>query len=545
MLTVHQLTKSFDLQPLFKNVTFSLNPGERVGLVGPNGCGKTTLLRLITGEETADSGHITTTPDLRLGYLPQGFTLDGAETVGQVVGRAAGDVHVLENELAQLAQALATQPESAELQQRYDALLQRIRRSNTGRAAAILAGLGLDDVPDELPVAHLSGGQKTRLMLALVLLDEPTNHLDIGMLEWLEGWLADFPGGALVVSHDRTFLDRTVNAILALDPLTQTVKEYAGNYTTYQEAAQLEREKQWAAYHDQQQEIRRVRQDILRVKAQAARMEREASSARIGGGIMKLKGAKDYQQSLAKGVAQKAKSREKKLERFLEDEDRVDKPRRLRNMRLDFAETAHLGQAVIELQDVSVGYVAERPLLTHLNLHAPQNGRVVITGPNGSGKTTLLRTIAGQLAPLNGRVHIGPSVQLGYMTQEQTGLDPNLTPLQTVQPAFATETEARTFLAYFLLVGDEPLKPNAQLSYGQRARLALAHMVIDGCNVLLLDEPINHLDIPSRAQFEEALAHFQGTVLAVVHDRYFIERFATEVWWVEDRGIRRIVMREA
>ncbi len=406
MLTVHQLTKSFDLQPLFKNVTFSLNPGERVGLVGPNGCGKTTLLRLITGEETADSGHITTTPDLRLGYLPQGFTLDGNETVSQVVGRAAGDVDVLETELAQLAQALATQPESAELQRRYDALLQRIRRSNTGRAAAILAGLGLEEVPDDMPMSHLSGGQKTRLMLALVLLDdphlllldEPTNHLDIGMLEWLEGWLADFPGGALVVSHDRTFLDRTVNAILALDPLTQTVKEYAGNYTAYQEAAQLEREKQWAAYHDQQQEIRRVRQDILRVKAQAARMEREASSARIGGGIMKLKGAKDYQQSLAKGVAQKAKSREKKLERFLEDEDRVDKPRRLRNMRLDFAETAHLGQAVIELQDVSVGYVAERPLLTHLNLHAPQNGRVVITGPNGSGKTTLLRTIAGQLA---------------------------------------------------------------------------------------------------------------------------------------------------
>ncbi len=552
MLTVHQLTKSFDLQPLFQNVTFSLNPGDRVGLVGPNGCGKTTLLRLITGEEAADSGHIITTPDLRLGYLPQGFALDDSQTISQVVGYAAGDVNVLDEELAQLAQALALQPEDEGLQQQYDALLQRISRSNTGRAATILAGLGLDALPDDLPVAHLSGGQKTRLMLALtllddpqlLLLDEPTNHLDIGMLEWLEGWLADFAGGVLVVSHDRTFLDRTVNAILALDALTHTVKEYAGNYSDYYQAAQLEQEKQWAAYHDQQQEIRRVRQDILRVKATAARMEREASSARIGGGIMKLKGAKDYQQSLAKGVAQKAKSREKKLARYLEDEDRVDKPRRMRNMRLDFAETAHLGRAVLELADVSVGYGAARPLLTQLNLHAPQNGRIVITGPNGSGKTTLLRTIAGEIAPLNGRIHIGPSVQLGYMTQEQTHLDPALTPLQTVQPHFASETEARTFLAYFLFTNDEPLKPNAQLSYGQRARLSLAQMVLDGCNVLLLDEPINHLDIPSRAQFEEALAHFQGTVLAVVHDRYFIERFATEVWWVEDGGIRRVVMGE-
>lgn len=553
MLTVHHLTKSFDLQPLFKNVTFSLNPGERIGLVGPNGCGKTTLLRLLVGEETADSGHISTDPDLRLGYLPQGFVLDGDKTISQVIGRAAGDVAVLDAELAELAQALAVQPENEELQQQYDALLQRISRSDAGRAAAILAGLGLDDLPDDQPVAQLSGGQKTRLLLALtllddphlLLLDEPTNHLDIAMLEWLEDWLANFPGGALIVSHDRTFLDRTVNAILALDPLTQTARIYPGNYSDYYQAVQREREKQWATYHDQQQEIRRVRQDILRVKATAARMEREASSARIGGGIMKLKGAKDYQQSLAKGVAQKAKAREKKLERYLEDEDRVAKPRRTRQMRLDFGETAHLGRSVLELQELSVGYDEQRPLLNQLNLHLPQNGRVVLTGANGSGKTTLLRTLAGEIVPLNGRVHIGPSVQLGYMTQEQTNINPALTPLQTVQPHFASETEARTFLGYFLFTGDEPLKRNSQLSYGQRARLSLAQMVLDGCNVLLLDEPINHLDIPSRAQFEEALAHFPGAVLAVVHDRYFIERFATEVWWVADGGIRRIVMREA
>jgi ATP-binding cassette subfamily F protein 3 len=167
----------------------------------------------------------------------------------------------------------------------------------------------------------------------------------------------------------------------------------------------------------------------------------------------------------------------------------------------------------------------------------------VLTGPNGSGKTTLLRTINGQISPLAGRVEIGPSVSLGTMRQEQTGLDPALSPLETIQHAFDNETAARKYLAYFLLTGEEPLKPNSQLSYGQRARLALAQMVMTGCNVLLLDEPINHLDIPARSQFEQALSGFEGTVLAVVHDRYFIDRFASEIWWVEDRGIRRVLRR--
>jgi ATP-binding cassette subfamily F protein 3 len=547
MFTVHQLAKSFTLHSLFKNVTFSIGPGDRVGLVGPSGCGKTTLLRIIAGRETADAGHVSSESDLRLGYLPQGFELDPETILADVVGQATGDSEALEAELFELAQGLAQHPEDPDLQQRYDAILQRISTADTARAARILAGLGLDQIPGSLPVVHLSGGQKTRLNLALVLLedpqllllDEPTNHLDIAMLEWLEDWLADFSGGALIVSHDRTFLDRAVNRILAMDPQEQRVREYAGNYSAYLEQVNLEREKQWAAYNDQQQEIRRVKQDIARTKAQAAYTERQASSIRIGGERMKLKGYKDYQRSIAKKIAQKSKARERKLERYLDSEDRVERPRSSRNIRLDFAGTTHLGQSVLTLANLNVGYEPDLPLLVDLQLSASTGARIVLTGPNGSGKTTLLRTIAGQIAPLSGRVEIGPSVKLGYMRQEQTGLDPTLSPLETVQPAFDNETAARTYLSYFLLTGEEPLKPNSQLSYGQRARLTLAQMVMNGCNVLLLDEPINHLDILARAQFEQALSGFAGTVLAVVHDRYFIDRFASEIWWLEDKGIRR------
>jgi ATP-binding cassette subfamily F protein 3 len=549
MLTAHRLAKSFALNSLFNNVTFFINPGDRVGLVGPNGCGKTTLLRILTGDETADEGHVTLDPGLRVGYLPQGFEIDAGATIAEVVGRAAGDATALEAELLALAQALAEQPNNADLQSRYDAILGRISVADTGRVARIMNGLGLDAVPPDHLVGRLSGGQKTRLNLALVLLgdpqllllDEPTNHLDIAMLEWLEEWLNRFAGAALIVSHDRTFLDRCVNRLLAMDPQSQNVQEYAGNYSDYVAQVQLEREKQWAAYKDQQLEIRRQKQDVLRAKAQAAYTERQASSIRIGGEEMKLKGYKDYQRSIAKKVAKKAKAREGKLERYLDSEERLEKPSSRRNMRLDFAKTDHLGRSVITLEDLSVGYDAESSLLVDLRLEVKPGARIIITGPNGSGKSSLLRTISGEIPPLAGRVDRGPSVHLGIMSQEQTGIDPALTPLESIQEAFSNETAARTFLGYFLFTGEDPLRPNSQISFGQRARLALALLVVEGCNVLLLDEPINHLDIPGRSQFEEALSNFSGTVLAVVHDRAFIDRFASEIWWLEDRRIRRVI----
>jgi len=390
----------------------------------------------------------------------------------------------------------------------------------------------------------LSGGQKTRLSLALVLLadpqllllDEPTNHLDITMLEWLETWLKSYPGGALIVSHDRTFLDNTVNRILEMDPSRSgqvTVREYAGTFSDYMEQRQVEFEKQQSAYADQQMEIRRMQQDIARVKAQAAHTERMASSIRIGGPEYKAKGFKSYQQGIAKKVAKKAASREKKLERFVESDDRVERPRESWQMKISFGETPHLGRSVIQMDGLTIGYDPERPLLSDLALAVQAGQRIAITGPNGCGKTTLLRTITGQLAPLGGDLRLGGTVRLGYMTQDQSGLDPTLSPLETLLPAFRNQTEARRFLASYQFRGDEALKPNELLSYGQRARLMLALLAAQECNLLLLDEPINHLDIPSRTQFEQALQPFEGAILAVVHDRYFIERFAETIWWVE------------
>lgn len=557
MLTVHHLSKSFDHQTIFEDVTFSLNPGERVGLIGPNGCGKTTLLRILVGQEQADEGHINKPSGLRIGYLAQGFEFDLNAPLQTVIDQAVGQPELLEDELAKAAMALAQSPNDAKLQASYDLLLRRLAASHSQatleRKQRILAGLGLAELDPHLPISTLSGGQLTRLALGIVLLgepqllllDEPTNHLDIQMLEWLEDWIVHSPCTMLIVSHDRTFLDRTVTRILDLSPRYQsgawtiTLREYNGNYSAYLEQYQAEIERQWSEYKDQELEIQRQRQDIARAKAQAAYTERQASSIRIGGADMKMKGYKSYQQGIAKKVARKAKAREKKLERYVDSDERVEKPIQTRPIKLEFGETTHQSRLAIQLERLGIGYHPQSPLLENLNLILHGGQRVVLSGPNGSGKTTLLRTIAGELTPLQGQVKIGPNIRLGYLTQDQSDLNSNQTALESMLDYFTNETEARTFLSYYLLTGDEPLKPIWQLSYGQRTRLMLALLVTQGCNCLLMDEPVNHLDIPSRAQFEQALSSFDGAVLAVVHDRYFIQRFAQEIWWVEKGGIRR------
>jgi ATP-binding cassette subfamily F protein 3 len=547
MLTAHHLSKAFELQTLFENVSFSLIPGQRTGLVGPNGCGKTTLMRILAGIEPPTSGYISHDPHLRIGYLPQGFEPDPALTISEIIHHHTTDVNELEKELCAAAAALANQPDQPGLQARYDELLQCIQSSVTGRFAQILAGLGLDEVDPILPAGKLSGGQQTRLSLALVLLDEPqcllldepTNHLDISMLEWLEHWLIDSPYATLIISHDRAFLDHTVSHILDMDPLKHLVREYSGNYTAYMVQRQSEIEHQWSAYNDQQAEIRRIHQDIMRTKEQAARTERQASSIRIGGSEYKRKGYKTYQQSIAKKVAKKAKSRQKKLERYLESEDIVEKPRTTWQMKLEFSPTNHLGRSVIRFSGVSIGYDPSNPLLTGVNLDIHAGQQIALTGPNGCGKTSLLRTIIGQIPALKGEVHLSSTARIGYLTQDQSGLDLSQTAVDVMRSYFPNETLTRNFLAYYLFIGDEPLKTISMLSFGQRTRLLLASLVAEGCNCLLLDEPINHLDIPSRTQFEQALAQFGGAVLAVVHDRYFIQRFAEEVWWVENGTIRQ------
>jgi ATP-binding cassette, subfamily F, member 3 len=528
MLTVHHLSKSYGIHAVLKNITFSISAGERVGLIGPNGSGKSTLLRILAGQEQPDSGRVTWSPTtLRRAYLAQGFEPDPRLSVGEILARPTADPVMLEQEVTQLATALAADPGDSTLQIAYDLALRRLQEADGGRVATILTALGVNTMSPAQTAGSLSGGQKTRLALALLLLeepqllllDEPTNHLDITTLEWLEDWLAGYNGAALIVSHDRTFLDRTVNRILDLDPAKQTIREYSGNYSDYLEQFLNEREKQWSAYRDQEAEIRRLRQDIARTREQALSVERSTTPRQ------------PTVRRYAKKVAKKAKSREKKLERFITAAGRVEKPVQGWQMKMALREAAHLGRDVLALENLAVGYPGFPPLLTHLNYQVQAGERIVLTGANGSGKTTLLRTIAGELAPLQGRVRLGASVRLGYMSQEQELLDPSLSALEMIQQAAPlNETEARSFLHFFLFAGDDPLRPSTELSFGERARLALALLVAQGCNLLLMDEPINHLDIPSRSRFEEALNHFEGTILAAVHDRTFIERFATEVW---------------
>jgi len=546
MLTVSDLSKSFNIQTLFEKITFSLNPGERVGLIGLNGSGKTTLLRILAGREEPTSGSVHRPANLRIGYLPQGFEADSGTTIGQVIGSADGNIDALVQELTAAAQALAGNPRNRQLSERYDQLLQKMQSADPGAAASILANLGLAHLEKEMPVSNLSGGQRTRLALAqvllsdpqILLLDEPTNHLDVEMLEWLESWLGRTPCGALIVSHDRVFLDHTVTRILELDPHSQALRSFEGNYSAYLEKRRSEKDKQWAEFRDQQQDIRRMKADIARAKAQAAYTERQSSSVRIGGPEMKISGAKDYLRSVAKKVAKKAKSREKKLERYQEAEDRLEKPVQERALYFEFQKTNHLGRSVLQLEELSVGYDPANPLISAINLQMRAGQRVVLSGPNGCGKTTLLRTVMGSLPPLHGSVLLGSSVRLGMMAQDLSSLAPEQTPGECVSHAFPNQTEERRYLASYLLLGDEVLKPVKMLSYGQRARLELALLIVNGCNLLLLDEPVNHLDIPSRTQFELALDNFKGAVLAVVHDRYFIERFAEQVWMVEDGRIR-------
>lgn len=543
ILTVNRISKSYNLSTVLKDITFSIAPGERAGLIGPNGSGKTTLLRVIMGQEAPDSGQVMLTPsDLKLGYLSQGLEVEPHLTLATFLARATDDGSAtLDDDLAKLAVQLSAEPERADLQLAYDRTLSQLTRRQTGGLATIMANLGLDTLDPKMPVGRLSGGQKTRLALAqvllggpdILLLDEPTNHLDFEMLEWLEDWLADYPGAALIVSHDRTFLDRTTTTTLDLNPIHHTLRQYAGSYSDYLDQYVHEQERRMSAWRDQEYEIQRIKRDIARTREQARHVEITTKPNQPG------------VRRIAKKVARKAATREKKLGRFLDSDDRVEKPDRSWQMKLEFGDAArtHIGRDVLSLNDLAVGYEGQ-PLLSGIDLAITAGERVVLTGPNGAGKSTLLRTIAGIIPPISGRVRLGGSVKLGYMSQEQESLDGDSTALETIQQAaMLSETEARSFLHYFLFQGDDSLRPIADLSFGERSRLALAKLVAAGCTFLLLDEPINHLDIPSRARFEEALLQFPGTILAVVHDRYFIDRFATEMWLAKDGGVSRSVLR--
>ena len=541
MLSIHNLSKHFGIQPVLKNINFNISAGERIGLIGANGSGKTTLMRILAGLEHPDSGDVASTrPNLRLGYLAQGMEFDPNQTLHSALGLESDSQTDPALEVEALAVALSQNPHDASLQAQYDSALRKLSAIST-QPSAVLEPLGLSHFPADTPIAHLSGGQKTRLMLAkvllddphLLLLDEPTNHLDIEMLEWLEDWLNGFKGAALIVSHDRTFLDNTVTKVLELDSSTHTIKTYDGNYSDYLEQKLLEFDKQMQAYQDQQDEIAQLKR--------AARHIRSLTVMKVGG---KADGGDKFAKGFfgnraTKNVAGRAKNLEARIDHLLTDE-KVDKPQGLWKLKLDFGQPEHQSKDVLVTDSLSIGYTPEQPLLTNINLFIRAGQRIVLTGPNGAGKTSFIRTVVGKLSPLSGSFRLGGATKLGYMAQEQELLNPALNSVQTIQSVSAiNETETRNFLHYFLFKGDAALRPAGELSYGERARLQLALLVAQGCTFLILDEPINHLDIPSRERFEEALENFNGTILAVVHDRSFIEHFATDVWQARDGKISK------
>jgi ATP-binding cassette subfamily F protein 3 len=540
MLVVSNISKRYRGadEPVLQNVSFTVNAGERVGLTGPNGCGKSTLIGIVTGQIQADSGSVQfNPPNLRVGYLPQGLTDIDFLRVRDVLFPGAGDLTKMESTVERLAVAMASAgaDDLPGLLAAYGDALEQFERASAGTSAGtvepILAGLSLADIDLDLPVGILSGGQKTRLGLAalllsepdLLVLDEPTNHLDITGLEWLEGWLRAFQGGALIVSHDRTFLDETVTRLVALDDRKHTARLHEGNYSQYVRTVQSELDKQWAAWRDQQVEIVRLESDFRQTMARAVRKENATKDS--------------TQRRYAKKVASRAQAKKKRLERYVESEERVEKPTPSWPLRMGLLEDVSAlpsDREIVILDRLAIGYTPDRPLLRDVTVSVMAGERIAVLGPNGQGKSTLLKTIIGELPPLQGTARIANSVQVGYLAQEQEILDPQSTPLDTLLAAAPmTHTEARTFLHFFLFSGDEVFRPVEQLSYGERACLMLAIPVARGANLLILDEPINHLDVPARERFEQALRSYQGSVLAVVHDRYFVDRFATQIWHIE------------
>ena len=535
MLAVSGVSKRFGDVLVLDRISFNVNPGDRIGVVGPNGTGKSTLLAILAGEQAPDEGAVSFAPATRVGYLRQGALeledqplaalldgpLDGllaaqATVDGATVALAsAGDAGALDGAWAALDAASA----------RFE---DRGGYAAVDHLTALLGKFGLADVSLEKSLATLSGGQKTRAGLAallagdadLLLLDEPTNQLDVDALAWLGGFLRGYRGAVVVVSHDRAFLDETVGTIFAIDDRTHRLSATAGNYSDFLAAEAAAAEAQEDAYQRQQREVARIERDIRDLSAHAIGVERSTI---------------DFApRKRAKKVARTAKVRERKLEKRLADEDTVERPERRRGLALDFGERHESGHDVAVAERVSVAY-GETTVLRDLDLHVRFGERVALSGPNGGGKSTLVRLLAGTLTPDSGRVRLGAGVMPGIYAQEQETVALERTVLDQARAvASLSETDTRTFLHRFLFQGDSVHRRAGDLSYGERARLALALLVLRGANFLLLDEPLNHLDLPSREAFEEALTGFGGTILIVLHDRSAIARVATRVLELSD-----------
>ncbi|MGB3305043.1 MAG: ABC-F family ATP-binding cassette domain-containing protein [Thermomicrobiales bacterium] len=539
MLTVNHLSRRFAGNLVLDDISFNVNPGDRIGIVGPNGAGKTTLLRLITGEDQPTSGSCSLAPGATVGYLRQGFADLPDGTLADLLDGPTGGLLAAQQALEAATVALADpdgDPDAltAAFEQATDTFEARGGYAAIDELDALLDRFGLGEVPFERPLESLSGGQKTRAGLAgllasspdLLMLDEPTNHLDIDALDWLAGFLTRFKGAVLMVSHDRGFLDEVANQIFELDGEAHTLTIYPGNYSAYAEAKRHAEEERAAAWARQQKEVRRIKEDIRRMEHHARTIEANTIDYAI-----RAKAAK---------IARPAVVRKAKLERMLDSEDAVERPTQTWGMAIELKGGDRGARDVVDIDhaDVELG---GNTILRDVSLHVGHGDRLALIGPNGSGKSTLVKLIAGEIVATRGSVRIGANVQPGYFAQEQDSLDLDKTVLeQTRAEAAMSESDTRTFLHRFLFGGEMVHRQIGELSYGERARLMLALLVLRGTNLLLLDEPLNHLDISARENFERALGQFEGTTIVVLHDRYAVSRLANRVFEVRDGTVTEI-----
>jgi len=511
--------KSFGAHEVLKSVSFTLQNGERMGLVGVNGCGKSTLMKIIAGQETADAGSVSIQKGLRIGYLAQQGELTGEETVQETLERVFEPQRRMEAEMRALEAEMAETGEDPDalrrLGGRYDALTRQFENSNgygwRSQVEGVLAGLGLRGYR-EMKTSLLSGGERTRLCLGrmlltepdILLLDEPTNHLDLRSIAWLEEYLTAYRGAVLVVSHDRYFLDRVCGRMAEL--LLGRLETYEGNYTAYLEKRTAVYETRMKAWELQQKEI--ARQEA--VIAMYRRFNREKS-------------------------IRAAESREKRLEKM----ERLEKPQEEGTVHFRFETRRRTGDDVLMIDGLKKSF-GDRTLFDNLKLHVRAGDRIALIGDNGTGKSTLLKCLVGEEKPDGGSIRWGAGVDIGYYDQHQAGLHEDKSVLDEVWDRFPRleQYEVRGALGMFLFTGDEVFAPVSTLSGGEKGRVALTELMLRKDNVLLLDEPTNHLDMDSREVLENALNEFPGTILAVSHDRYFINRFAEKVCALDGQEIR-------
>jgi ATP-binding cassette subfamily F protein 3 len=499
--------KSYATQDVLRGASLQVNPGEHVGLVGRNGAGKTTIFRMLSGEETPDSGDLIRARGVRLGLLSQHVHFESGSTVHEAALAAFGHLQQIEHEMHELEHRMAEPRDDLEqILERYSDLQHQFENEGGfeygAKAETILQGLGFDRDSWSLETEKLSGGQQNRLGLArlllaepdVLLLDEPTNHLDVAAVEWLEDFLTTYATAFVIISHDRYFLDRACRRIIELENGQAT--SYTGNYSAFLVEREERREAQQRAYENQRQLIEKTEEFIRR--------------------------------NLAGQKTKQAKSRRTMLAK-LERVEAVRADRSSGDFRLRSIERT--GNQVLTVKETTIGY-PDKLLARDISFILGRGECLGIIGPNGSGKTTFLKTILGKLEPLAGEVRWGTKVQIGYYAQQLDDLDDRneiIMELRRVAPPSATAGELRSFLGKFHFSGDDVYKHVADLSGGEKGRLALAKLIYSRVNVLVLDEPTNHLDIPSREALEEALDAYEGTIVTISHDRYFLDRVATQI----------------